>query len=101
MLPAVDELVLVRPMERKPPLKFVAIVFSTILVSSGCQKETAVTDPNSQSKSELHDSTKPLQAGDLVGYDGTKLRKNVNHIREANDKDNKILEKMVESRPDQ
>ena len=98
---AVDELVLVRPMERKPPLKFVAIVFSTILVSSGCEKETAVTDPNSQSKSELHDSTKPLQAGDLVGYDGTKLRKNVNHIREANDKDNKILEKMVESGPDQ
>jgi hypothetical protein len=101
VLPAVDELVLVRPMQRKPPLTFVAIVFSTILVSSGCQKKTAATDPNSQRKSELYDSTKPLQAADLVGYDGTKLRNSVGHIREANDKDNKLLEKMVESGPDQ
>jgi hypothetical protein len=88
-------------MERQVPLTFVAIVFSTILVSSGCQKKTAPTDPNSQSKSELHDSTKPLQAADLVGYDGTKLRTSVGHIRGANDKRNKVLEKMVKSEPDQ
>ena len=83
------------------PLTFFAIIFATILVSSGCQKKTVVTNPNSESKSELHERTKPLQAADLVGYDGTKLRKSVDHIRETNDKQNQELGKMVESGPDQ
>ena len=81
-------------------LRFVAIIFSTILLSSGCQKKTAATNPNSQSETELRDNTKPLEAADLVGYDGTKLRKSVDHIREANDKHNQEVEKMVETRPD-
>ena len=82
-------------------LSFLAIVFSTILLSSGCQKKTAATNPNSQSKTELYEDTKPLQAADLVGYDGTKLRKSVDHIKEANDKHNQEIEKMVETGPDQ
>jgi hypothetical protein len=52
---------------------FVTMTLSTILLTSGCQKKTAATNPDSQSKSELPGSTKPLQAADLVGYDGTKL----------------------------
>jgi hypothetical protein len=83
------------------PLRFVAIICSTILLASGCQKKTAATNPNSQSKTELHDNTKPLQAADLVGYDGTKLRKSVQHIKKANDKQNQEIEKMVETGPDQ
>jgi len=83
------------------PLGFIAIIFSMILLSSGCQKKTAATNPNSQSKTELHENTKPLQAADLVGYDGTKLRKSVHHIKEANDKHNQEIEKMVETGPDQ
>jgi hypothetical protein len=94
-------LIPVRPMKTTLPLSFVAIIFSTILLSSGCQKKTAATNPNSQSKSELHESTKPLQAADLVGYDGTKLRKSVDRIREANEKHNQQIEKMAESGPDQ
>jgi hypothetical protein len=43
----------------------------------------------------------PLQAADLVGYDGTKLRKSVDHIREANDKHDQEVEKMVETGPGQ
>jgi hypothetical protein len=82
-------------------LRFLAIVFSTILLSSGCQKKTAATNPNSQSKTELHQDTKPLQAADLVGYDGTKLRKSVDHIKEANEKHNQDVEKMDGSGPDQ
>jgi len=78
------------------PLRFIAIIFSTILLLSGCQKKTAATNPKSQSKTELHGNTKPLQAADLVGYDGTKLRKSVDHIKEANDKHNQEIEKMVE-----
>jgi hypothetical protein len=71
------------------------------LLASGCQKKTAARNPDSQSKTELHENTKPLQAADLVGYDGTRLRKSVQHIREANDKQNQEVEKMVETRPDQ
>ena len=79
------------------PLGFSAIIFSMMLLSSGCQKKTAATNPNSQSKTELHENTKPLQAADLVGYDGTKLRKSVDKITEANDKHNQEREKMVET----
>jgi outer membrane murein-binding lipoprotein Lpp len=83
------------------PLTLVAIIFSTILLSSGCQKKPATTNPTSENKSELHESTKPLQAADLVGYDGTKLRKSVHQIKDANEKHNQEIEKMVESGPDQ
>jgi hypothetical protein len=82
------------------PIRFIAIIFSTLLLSSGCQKKTAATNPNSQSKAELHENTKPLQAADLVGYDGTKLRKSVDRIKEANDKRNQEMEKMAETGQD-
>lgn len=82
-------------------LRFVAIIFSAILLLPGCQKRTDATTPNSQSKTEVDKSTKPLQAADLVGYDGTKLRKSVQHIKDANGKHDRELEKMVESGPDQ
>jgi hypothetical protein len=83
------------------PLTFMVIIFSTIVLSSGCQKKIAATNPKSQSETELRDNTKPLQAADLIGYDGTKLRKSVDRIREANDKRNQEAEKMVETGPDQ
>jgi hypothetical protein len=83
------------------PLTFVAIIFSTILLLSGCQRKTAASNSNSQSKGEVHDTTKPLQAADLVGYDGTKLRKSVHQIRDANEKHNQEIEKTIESGPDQ
>jgi hypothetical protein len=88
-------------MKTRLPLRFITIICSTILLASGCQKKTAARNPDSQSKTELHENTKPLQAADLVGYDGTRLRKSVQHIREANDKQNQEVEKMVETRPDQ
>ena len=82
-------------------LTFVAIICSTILLLSGCQKHTAVTNPSADSQPELHESTKPLQAADLVGYDGTRLRKSVDHIIDAKEKHNRQLEKMAEGGPDQ
>jgi hypothetical protein len=88
-------------MKTRLPLRFIAIICSTILLATGCHKRTAAINPDSQSKTELHENTKPLQAADLVGYDGTRLRKSVQHIREANDKHNQEMEKMVETGPDQ
>lgn len=90
-----------RAMERKLPLTFVVVIFSTILLSLGCQRKTAATNPDSQSKGELSDSTKPLQAADLVGYNGTKLRDSMERIKSANEKHNRETEKMGESEPDQ
>jgi PBP1b-binding outer membrane lipoprotein LpoB len=77
---------------------FIAMIFATMMLSSGCEKETAATNPASQTEPK---STKPLQAADLVGYDGTRLRKSVDHIKEANQKHNQDVEKMAESGPDQ
>ena len=79
-------------------LAFVALIFATMLLSSGCQKKTAATDPASQS---TPGSTKPLEAADLVGYDGKRLRKSVDRIKDANEKRGQQIEKMAESGPDQ
>ena len=95
------DLVVVRAMERNLPLTIAAVIFSSILLSLGCQKKTAATNPNSQCKSELRGSTKPLQAADLAGYNGTKLRNSVDRMKEANARHNREMEKMVESGPDQ
>jgi hypothetical protein len=80
---------------------FMAMIFSAMLLSFGCQKNTAVTNPSSESKPELRESTKPLQAAALVGYDGTRLRKSVDRIIDAKEKYNRELEKTSEGGPDQ
>lgn len=85
-------------MKTRFPLAFFALIFATILLSSGCQKKISATDPTTQS---TPGSTKLLEAADLVGYDGTRLRKSVDHIKEANKKHNKDVEKMAESGPEQ
>ena len=85
-------------MKNAPYTTFSAMIFSTMLLSSGCEKKTAVTDQTSQS---TLGSTKILDAADLVGYDGKRLRKSVDRIKEANEKHNQELEKMAETRPDQ
>jgi hypothetical protein len=77
---------------------FMAMIFSTMIFSLGCEKETASTDPAAQS---TPGSTKPLEAADLVGYDGKRLRKSVDRIRDGNEKHNQDLEKMAGSGPDQ
>ena len=74
------------------PFRCVAISFAAILLSSACQKETVATNPAPQSSNELHEKTKPLQAADLVGYDGTRLRKSISKIVQDNDKHDKGLE---------
>lgn len=80
---------------------FTAIILSTILLVWGCQKKTIATNPNPQIKTELPEKTKPLQAADLVGYDGTRLRKSVQQIRDANDRRSRAMEKLTETGPDQ
>jgi len=75
-----------------------AAMISTMVLSSGCEEKTAATDPIVQS---TPGSTKPLEAADLVAYDGKTLRKSVDHIKEANERHGQQIEKMAENGPDQ
>jgi hypothetical protein len=74
------------------------MILSTMLSLSGCEEKTAATDPIPQS---TPGSTKVLEAVDLVGYDGKRLRKSVDRIKDGNEKHNQDLEKTVGSGPDQ
>ena len=77
-------------------LTCVTIAFTTILLSSGCQKKTVATKPDPKPNNASQEKTKALQAADLVGYDGTKLRTSVDKIIQDNHKHNKELEKATE-----
>ena len=72
--------------------------FATMWLSSGCEKKTGVTDPTAET---TPGSTKPLQAADLVGYDGTRLRRSVDQIKAVNDKHKQDVEKMGGTAPEQ
>jgi hypothetical protein len=77
---------------------FVMMILATMWFSFGCEKRIGAIDPSSQS---TPGSTKPLQAADLVGYDGSRLRKSVDHIIDASEKRNQELKKMAEGGPDE
>jgi len=94
----VTYLFLVKPMKTTLRLTFVVMICSTMLLASGCERKNAATEPTAQS---TPGSTKPLEAAGLVGYDGKKLRKDVDRIKEVNEKHNQELEKMVGTGPDQ
>jgi hypothetical protein len=79
-------------------VRFVVVIFATMFLSSGCEKKIAATDATAQS---TPGSTKPLEAADLVGYDGKRLRHSVDRIKESSDKRNQQMEKMAGSGPDQ
>ena len=88
----------ITPMKTTLRSTLVAMIFSTMLLSSGCEEKTDATDPTAQS---TPGSTKALEAADLVGYDGKRLRKSVDRIKEGNEKHNQELEKTAGSGPDQ
>ena len=77
---------------------FVITILATMLFSFGCEKRTGASDTASES---TPGSTRPLEAADLVGYDGKRLRKSVDRIKEANEKRGQQIERMAESGPDQ
>ena len=74
-----------------------ALIYVMRFPASGCEEKTAATDPTALS---TPGSTKPLEAASLVRYDGKRLRKSVDHIREANQKRNQAMEKVTENESD-
>jgi hypothetical protein len=95
---AIAQCLLFRLMENILRSTFAAVVFAAMTVSSGCQKKTSATDVTSPN---TPGNTKPLEAADLVGYNGKLLRKSVDRIKDANEKHNQQLEKIPGSDPDQ
>jgi len=97
-IPFLPNFLLVKPMKHALHSILGMIIFATALLLSGCEKENVATDSASQS---TPGSTKVLEAADLVGYDGKRLRKSVDRIKDANEKHNQELEKTAGSGPDQ
>ena len=81
-----------------PPIRVVAATFLAIMLSSGCEQKKAAANPDSQTATEFRENTKPLQAADLVGYDGTKLKKSVEKIQQDSDRHGNELEDAAEDR---
>ena len=84
-------------MKTRLRLTFITMI-STMVLSSGCEEKTAATDPIVQS---TPGRTKPLEAADLVRYDGKTLRKSVDHIKEASERHGQQIKNMAENGPDQ
>ena len=89
---------LVRPIKTAFRAPIAALIYVTMFLSFGCEEKTAATDSTSPS---TPGSTKPLEAADLVGYDGKRLRKSVDRIKETNEKHNQEMEKMAGTGPGQ
>ena len=60
----------------------------------GCNEKPKTVEL--RNKDEGRQSTKALEAADLVGYDGKRLRKTTDRLLDANDKRNQDIQKTVD-----
>ena len=75
-------------------IKLVPTVVFTLFLFIGCnEKPNAV---GSKTKDEGRQSTKALEAADLVGYDGKHLKKTTDRVLDANDKRNQDIQKAID-----
>ena len=75
-------------------LKLITTVVLAIFLFVGCKEKPKAIDP--KGKDEARQSTKTLEAADLVGYDGKLLRKNTDRVLDANDKHNQDIRKTLD-----
>ena len=71
-------------------------VFSALLLG-GCDGKPVV-ERRLGKKEKPHQDSAVLQAADLTGYDGTKLRKSSEALRKANEKHNQAIESALDGR---
>ena len=71
-------------------------VFSALLLG-GCDGKPVV-ERRLGKKEKSQQDTSVLQAADLTGYDGTKLRKSAGALINANEKHNQAIENALDSR---
>ncbi|PYX05276.1 MAG: hypothetical protein E6L06_10595 [Verrucomicrobia bacterium] len=75
-------------------LKLITTVVLAIFLFVGCKEKPKAIDP--KGKDEARQSTKTLEAADLVGYDGKLLRKTTDRVLDANDKHNQDIRKTLD-----
>jgi len=75
-------------------LKLITTVVLAIFLFVGCKEKPKAIDP--KGKDEARQSTKTLEAADLVGYDGKLPRKTTDRVLDANDKHNQDIQKTLD-----
>ena len=75
-------------------MKWITTVVLAIFLFVGCKEKPKAIDP--KGKDEARQSTKTLEAADLVGYDGKQLRKTTDRVLDANDKHNQDIQKTLD-----
>ena len=71
-------------------------VFSALLFG-GCDRKPVV-ERRLGKKDKPHQDASVLQAADLTGYDGTKLRKSAGALIRVSEKHNQAIEKALDGR---
>ena len=75
-------------------IKLIATVVVTLFLFVGCKEKPKAGEP--KDKDEGRQSTKALEAADLVGYDGKRLRKITDRVLDVNDKRNQDIQKTID-----
>jgi len=75
-------------------MKWITTVVLATFLLVGCKEKPQAIDP--KGKNEARQSTKTLEAADIVGYDGKQLRKTTDRVLHANDKHNQDSQKTLD-----
>ena len=84
--------------------RLLIVIAAFLIAMTSCDQDQSQTGNNEDQPRQPADGrseTKTLQAADLVGYDGKKLRKSVDKVLDANDQRNKELADDLEKADDQ
>ena len=78
-------------------MKWASLFLVAALLPAACDMKPVVEKRFGKKENRERD-TSVLQAADLVGYDGTKLRKSAGALIDANGKHNKAIERAIDSK---
>jgi hypothetical protein len=73
--------------------RLIPTVVFTLSLFIGCNDKKAVEQKH---KDEGRQSTKVLEAADLVGYDGKRLKKTTDRVLDINNKRNQDMQKTID-----
>lgn len=78
-----------------PLRKLTIMIILALLPFIGCEDKPKAVE--SKDKDEGRRDSKVLEAVDLVGYDGKRLKKTTDGVRHANDKRNQEIRKAIDN----
>jgi hypothetical protein len=75
--------------------KLAITIILALFLFIGCKEKPKAVE--SKDKDEGRPNSKVVEAVDLVGYDGKRLRKTTDRIRDANAKRNQDIQKIIDN----